>query len=314
MTNSTFFLHVGLPRTATTAMQRDLFPTLGDLVYLGKNWDNYKLSALRPLDAIADLLPAFGQDPAATRQLRAVLPTLIRAIKSRNQTRRIAEARELVALLARCLARLREGFADNDLLYSDESLIESVAGLSSDVGHGTAVPLEQLAKCGALADLTVLVVLRDPFQFLRASWYKNNEFQHLFKLAPISFDDWVRKQMAVYVRQPSASRIFQAMQRSFARHLRSYCPTLEISHYEDFQTADDVLKLLTGGKKSQPGSGLARLPRENGSFRDAAVVEFILSAPGIPPGIGMADYLQTFDATLAHYELADLLREERLRS
>ena len=102
------------------------------------------------------------------------------------------------------------------------------------------------------------------------------------------------------------------MQKSFAPHMRSYCPDVVITTYEQLQQAEDLMATLTGGKWTSPGVALRNLPRENNSFRNQSVVDFMLSAPGVPQGIGMKDYVNTFEATLRHYELFDILQADRL--
>lgn len=314
MSSGSFFLHVGLPRTATTTMQRDVFTQLHGVVYLGKPWDN---SGLLKADAdLSTLIDQWAQEPTTDslvyQSLIAVLPTLIKGIKNNNQALRREQALQGVTQAGRFVSALRRKMPESNFLYSDESLIESVAGLSSNNKHGASVPLEQLAGTGLLKGVTVLLVLRDPHAFLRASWYKNNEFQQKYKLQPYSFDTWVRKQMALFVRKRSASRIFQAMQKSFSQHVRAYCPNIHISHYEDLQKADDLMASLTGGRLSTPNMSLKSLPKENSSFRDRDAVSFMLTAPGVPKGIDLESYVQTFEATLKHYELWDTLQSERL--
>lgn len=314
MSSGTFYLHVGLPRTATTTLQRDVFPKLPDLVYLGKPWHNSGL--LKGKSNLINLIDQcvenkFTNTPAY-QNLIAVLPTLITAIKRNNQAYRTEKALKQVELVGQFVRALQNKMPGTDFLYSDESLIESVAGLSSNNQHGTAVPLEQLANADLMKGMTVLLVLRDPQDFLRASWYKNNEFQHKYKLKPYSFDTWVKKQLALYVRKRSASRIFQSMHQSFSRHVKAHCHDIHISHYEALQQSDDVMASLTGGRISTPGVSLKTLPKENSSFRNQEVVDFMLSAPGVPKGIDLQSYVQTFEGTLRHYELWDTLQSERL--
>lgn len=314
MSSGSFYLHVGLPRTATTTLQRDVFPQLPGVVYLGKLWDNSGLlQANAQLQALVD---KWTEDPStdsvAYRNLMAVLPTLIKGIKNNNQAHRPEKAMQRVKQVGEFVKALQRKMPVTDFLYSDESLIESVAGLSSNNRHGAAVPLEQLARAGLLKGICVLLVLREPQDFLRASWYKNNEFQHKYKLEPYSFDTWIKKQLALFVRKRSASRIYQAMHQSFSRHVGTYCPDLHISHYEALQQSDDLMASLTGGRISTPGVSLKTLPKENSSFRNQEVVDFVLSAPGVPKGIDLQTYVQTFEDTLRHYELWDTLQSERL--
>jgi hypothetical protein len=314
MSAGSFFLHVGLPRTATTILQREVFPKLQGITYLGKPWDNSGImkGEINP----SQLLDQWVQNPdthsADYKSLMGVMPTLVKVIKNNNQLERHQQAIEHVKVLGRFINGLRGKLPDHTFLYSDESLIESVAGLSSNNQHGATVPLEQLASAGLLKDITVLLVLREPEAFLRASWYKNNEFQHKYGLQPYSFDTWVKKQLALLVRKRSASRIFQALHKSFSRHVKAHCPDLHISHYEALKQSDDVMGSLTGGRLFSPGISLKSLPKENSSFRNQEVVDFMLSAPGVPKGIDLNSYVQTFKATLQHYEIWDTLKSERL--
>lgn len=314
MSIGSFWIHVGLPRTATTTLQREVFPLLQDVTYLGKVWDNSVL--LRDnvdLNQWIDQCAHDREGSSENSQVRmAVMPTLLTAIKRNNQFNRHQTAMDQVDLLARFVNGLRKKRPEQHFLYSDESLIESVAGLSSNNQHGVSVPLEQLANAGWLKDKSILLVLRDPPAFLRASWYKNNEFLHKYKQQPYSFDSWLRKQMALFVRKRSASRIYQAMHKSFSRHVSAYCPDIHISQYEALQCSDDVMDSLTGGRISKPGVSLKSFPKENSSFRNQEVVDFMLSAPGVPKGIDLQTYVQTFESTLKHYELWDILQSERL--
>ncbi len=314
MSSGSFYLHVGLPRTATTTLQRDVFPKLMDVVYLGKPWHNSGLLKGKvTLDSLVDhWIKDPSTDSAAYANLIAVLQTLITGIKKNNSEYRPEQALRQVELVGQFVKALQRKMPGTDFLYSDESLIESVAGLSSNNRHGAAVPLEQLANAGLLKGMTVLLVLREPQDFLRASWYKNNEFQHKYKLEPYSFDAWIKKQLALFVRKRSASRIYQAMHQSFSRHVGTYCPDLHISHYEALQQSDDLMASLTGGRISTPGVSLKTLPKENSSFRNQEVVDFMLNAPGVPKGIDLHSYVQTFEDTLRHYELWDTLQSERL--
>lgn len=314
---SRLFLHVGLPRTATTALQKSFFPTQTDIVFLGKPSDNNIHEDLKgptnPIKVIRDNASRFGQDQAATDTARSVLPLVIKHLKVANQFNRIEQAKKAAQLLNACIAEFRQQMPAQTLLYSDESLIESVAGLSSNSEHGCHVPLEQMAAYGGLKDLAVILVLRDPIEFLRASWYKNNEFQYRYKLGPYSFDTWIRKQLAVFVRHPSASRIFQAMQKSFVRHVKTYCPVVHVCHYESLKTTNDLLADLTGGEFKSPGVNLGSLPMENNSLRDADVVDFMLSAEGVPRGMTIDEYQGTFGKTLSHYEIGQWLIAQSVR-
>ncbi len=147
---------------------------------------------------------------------------------------------------------------------------------------------------------------------MRASYYKNMEFEFKYKGKPISFDAYVRRQLSVYIRKPSASRIFLAMHRAFVRHLQQFCPALVVNLYEDLIEAETIVDRLLGYKTGEKPVRLKDLPRENSTFRDAEATRFILSAQGVPKGIGIDEYAKTFTSTLDHYGLTAIFAENAL--
>lgn len=307
------FLHAGLPRTATTSLQRMIFPNLQKISYLGKAWDNrgnYADENAKLVATVAELLKAHADDQRKAHELIGfLLSATLKKWKAANQFKQREASRGYAQTWADCIREVLDFHKQGDFLLSDESLIESVAGLSSREGHGLGIPLEQLAKTGLLKQSVVSIVLRNPADFIRASYYKNMEFELEYKGTPISFDKYVRQQLTVYLRKPSASRIFLAMHRPFVGHLQQYCPTLVVNFYEDLIESDHVVDLLLGFKTGEKPGRLKDLPRENSTFRDEEAVRFILSAKGIPKGIGMDEYAETFKSTLDHYGLTAIFSE-----
>ncbi len=316
MTQSRLFLHIGLPRSATTALQRSVFPALSNLDYIGKAWHNNAA----PLngDAIArvrQILANAGENRKSTLEsLGGVLMTILGQWKNANQRQDRAAARQFAQVWASAINIILASSPGRNFLFSDESLIESVVGLSSRLDHGYGIPLEQLSKTGLLKHAVVSVVLRDPADFLRASYYKNMEFEFKYKGKPIAFDEYIRRHISIYMRKPSASRIFMAMHKPFVAHLQQFCPTLIVNHYSKLIHAEHVLDALLGFQTGEQPVRLNDLPRENSTFRDDDAVKFILSANGIPSGISIEEYAKTFGDTLEHYGLPAIFKETALRT
>jgi hypothetical protein len=305
-------LHVGLPRTASTTLQQNVFPNMKGVRYLGKDWNNQSLNGpFNPMEIVKQSLSRYREDSSeALKSMRLMLPSLLKRWKVANQYKNDDESRHLAKMWAKCVTQFVDGLPEEDrFLYSDESLIESVIGLSSRMMHGMKVPLEQLAETGLLQDAVVSVIVRDPAGFMRASYYKNMEFEYRYKGIPISYDEYIRRQLMVYLRQPSASRIFLALHSQFIAHLRRYCPNLVVNDFESLIKAQSVLDLLMGSATREEAICMSTLPKENSTFRNEATNQFILSAKGVPEGISISEYDSGFTETLNHYGLIDLFQE-----
>jgi hypothetical protein len=236
---------------------------------------------------------------------------MLHAVKMRNRQGG-ADDRQQVHLWASCLYMSAQMLGEKPVLYSDESLSESMSGITADLAYGDSVVLEQLHQIGFLKHTVLSVVLRDPTQFLKASYYKAMEFERRYKHAPISFDEYIRRQLAIRDRHPPASRIFLSCHRSAAAHFRRMCPNTVVNTYEQLRASPDVVDTLLGCATGEAPVSLASLPRENASWRGAETNAFILSAKGVPPGIMIEEYAQTFPDTLRRYSLDRLFAEEAL--
>jgi hypothetical protein len=189
-----------------------------------------------------------------------------------------------------------------------------MSGISGNLQHGDGVALEQLYALGFLKDVVLSVVLREPRQFLTASYYKAMEFQQVSGLAPTSFDDYIVRQLKIHERHPSASRIFLCRHRTAAAHFRRLCPAAVITSYRDLVASSNVVDTLLGTRTGEAPTSLAALPRENNSWRRPETNAFILSAPGVPAGIAIEDYAETFAETLHHHSLDSLFASESMEA
>jgi hypothetical protein len=305
-------VHAGLPRTATTALQRDIFPRLTTIHFVGKHHENrgFKGKVWPIKDTRAACEQHLQGNSAGLEALRRLLPNLLHVVKLRN--REGADIRQQVNLWASCLHLSAELLGERPILYSDESLSESMSGITADLAYGDAVVLEQLHHIGFLKHTVLSVVLRDPGQFLKASYYKAMEFEWRYKHAPFSFDEYIRRQLCIRDRHPTASRIFLGCHRKAAAHFRRLCPNTVVTTYEQLRASPNVVDTLLGCATGEAPASLALLPRENASWRGAETNAFILSAQGVPPGITIEQYAQTFPETLCKYSLDQLFASEAL--
>lgn len=201
---------------------------------------------------------------------------------------------------------------EQPILYSDESLSESMSGITADLSYGDAVVIEQLHGIGFLKHVVLSVVLRDPAQFLKASYYKAMEFEWRYKHPPVSFDEYIRRQLVIRERHPAASRIFLGCHREAEAHFRRLCPNTVVTTYEQLATSRNVVDELLGTITGEAPVSLASLSRENPSWRHAETNSFILSATGVPAHITIEQYAQTFAETLTKYSLDRLFASQAL--
>lgn len=314
MTPARLYIHAGLPRTATTALQRAVFPTLMNFDYIGKAWDN-KPTPIQgnARELIQEVLSRSGENRGVMLEsIGGLLSLILSQWKNANQHNDRTASKQLSQTWTDAVNATLNANPDRRLLLSDESLIESVIGLSSRLNHGYGIPLEQLANTGLLQNAVVSIVLREPADFMKASYYKNMEFEFKYKGQPISFDEYIRRHIAIYIRKPSASRIFMAMHKPFVSHLQQFCPTLVVNHYSRLIEAHNVVDALLGFQTGEKPIRLKDLPRDNSSFRDSDAVNFILSAKDVPSGISIDEYAKTFANTLEHYGLTAIFNESAL--
>jgi hypothetical protein len=308
------YLHAGVPRTATTVLQRDVFPNLQQIRFIGKDARNSALQGrLFPLRQVVECCDRIrGGDAGGLEHLRRVLPTILKSLKIAFRDNHVEQVRQLCPLWATCVRHVAELLPDMPVLYSDESLCESMSGITGHPEHGDGVPLQGLRDVGFLKDVTLSVVLRESSSFLKASYYKAMEFEHHYGRPPFSYDEYIRRQMVVHERSPSASRIFLARQRTAAAHFRSLCPSTVVVTYDELAASTNVVDTLLGTRTGEAPVSLASLPRENSSWRNPETNAFILSAPGVPAGISIEQYAATFPETLQRFGLDRLFADESL--
>ena len=310
MNKSRLFLHVGLPRTATTTLQKIVFPEMKKIRFLGKNFANNRLRSLENSAVISTkkIIKNFNEEnkKVSEAQLILILDTLFYLFTTEEV---LGNRKKLVHEIALCMENILSFWKDDIFIYSNEAMIESLAGRSCVHPNKTFVPIEMICGEDFFKNSTLTLVLRRPLDFLAASYYKRHEFSFTIKDPPLSFDTFIRAQLEVFLRKPSASRILACMQKPFINYIKTYAPNLIVNHYEDLINKKNVLDSLFGFKTGEQASCLNELPRENHSNRKEDVIKHILNAKGVPKGISMEEYTKSFEITLEHYGLNRLFKE-----
>lgn len=315
---SRLLLHVGLPRTGTTTLQRHVFPAMTKTLYLGKPWNNkvigFDSSPLMLLKAIQQHKKLFDKDANIKEILQNTLFSIINNFAKSSYTKDRKQLLHIIKEFCLCIDEMLS-WQNLNLLHSNEALIESLSGtLALEGCKGLSVPLEFIAELGLLKRCIVSLVLREPLSFLRASFYKSQEMRLRNGIHALSFESFIQRQIAIFLRQPSASRIFLCMHKPFITHMKKYCPHLVVNHYENLIEESHVLDALFGFKTGEKAINMKYLPGENKSNRNDETVRFILAAPGVPHGISIEEYTESFAETLDRYELNSIFMETTLRA
>lgn len=314
------FLHVGSPRTATTALQAGLFPNMRLHHYFGKRADNAAIrGTFKPVPEMKQAARAIRYgDTAKWKHLRKILPSTLNALKVRNHLPGDAYAPDRIQLAKAWTLAMDEGLTildDKSVVFSDESLVESISGLIASLERGDAIPLEQLQATGLLEKASVSMVVREPQGFLKASYYKAMEFRANGRRAtPLSFDEYIVRQMRIHDRCPRASRIYLCDFDAVSSYLHSVCASARVLRFEEFVRSRHPLDNLFGRETGEVAVPFDQLPKENSSWRDPRINEFILSAPGVPAGITIDEYARTFPEVLARHSLDKIGAAKELTS
>jgi hypothetical protein len=307
-----FYLHAGLPRTATTALQSHVLPRSQAFHFIGKNPDNQAVkSKFNPRVAMREACTAIRRgDESAWPATRALLPTVLHGGKIAMRDHRMEEADEFIRLWIEVIEIAASILDDKPLVYSDEALCESISGLMATPAEGDGVPLERLQAAGFLQEASVSIVLREPRAFLKASYYKTMEFLWRYGRPGMSYGEYIRRQLEIFRRHPPASRIFLGLANRATAHFRGMAARAVVIPYDDLLRSEHVLDTLLGTPSGDPPMRLAELPRENSTWRNPQVNDFILESVRAPFGTPIEAYAATFDDTLRREGVLQLITED----
>ncbi len=150
MNHARLFIHAGLPRTATTTLQRAVFPKLQKISYLGKPWDNrakYHDENADPVATVRQLLKTHADDQQKAHELIGqLLSAILKQWKAANQFMRRDAAKNSAQVWANCILEVLNFNKQGKFLLSDESLIESVGGAFQPGGAWLGNPPRAISK------------------------------------------------------------------------------------------------------------------------------------------------------------------------
>lgn len=235
-------LHIGASRTATTSLQRHVFPMLTHHLFLGKDAGAKFRQGAPSLAVCAQLLerelPAIGTT-SLSPELRYAIYRLV-ASYGRN-----TDDFELQAFLRCCLIQLIEAAEQlslQGLVLSMELLSESPASLNGENHTDLSVPpYTALAKlCAEITGTQthLIVVFRDPIPYLASRFFRCHRQRVSLGRSPLTPRQYLDNQSILEANQPFLSALSTAKHASYLRECRRHGRVTAVGFRQLLNTQD----------------------------------------------------------------------------
>jgi|TARA_B100000674_G_scaffold134000_1_gene103580 hypothetical protein len=262
--------HVGAPRTATTVLQKYVFSSSKRYFCLSKN----------PFEASGFVAKKAS---LANEYSREFVDSMLRddVIGSEEKINffkfafgllplkmsTFPENKELGLMFKKALVRLSSSAnAYEGALVSTERFIDTSASLNGDSKHKSksdrSFPVYQVLRQAYEFGFSsrVLVVLRDPFEYLRSKYCRTCFQRRSSGSRHLSASEYIDKQCMLESKWPGTSALSVAMHASFVRSLGQFSYVKAIG-FKDLVGSRDVFKLM--GIHGETPINFADLPVEN---------------------------------------------------
>ncbi len=262
--------HVGAPRTATTVLQKYVFPSSKHYFCLSKN--PFGGSGL--VDKKASLVNEYTHDfiGSILRDEAIIDEEKINFFKFAFgllplKMATFPESKELGLMFRKALIRVsRSAYDFEGALVSTERFVDTSASLNGDSMHQSksdqSFPVYQVLRRASEFGFSsrVLVVLRDPLEYLRSKYCRTCFQRRSSGSRHISASEYIYKQCKLEAKWPGASVLSVAMHASFIRSLGKYSYVKAIG-FKDLLGSRDVFQLM--GMHGEIPINFSDLPVEN---------------------------------------------------
>ena len=249
---SEFYLHIGLPRTATSNLQSHVFPkTSPDTLFLGK--DPFIFPSVPEdfhLDEILESIEIFDIEKIRL-ELRYLLTSLMNEIKFQGVVDEFFES-----FVTEVFAKLRTKAKERGIekfIFSFEALVNTNAArycLTNTVEqYVPAVALSKAIRSAGFQTFKVICVYRDPIRHLASIYARNMRMRVNRKLATLTPAQFVEIQAKNFSVSPHNSILFDVMHKSHSQ----FTATLGDHHimgFSELLMSKDVFRSL--GIPGQP--------------------------------------------------------------
>ena len=249
-------LHLGLPRTATTALQAHVFPSLQSVQWLGKiAYQMPRGQKVKPLDIVT--AAAEQNWPALQHQLPVWIGILIR--HERDATAN-PSGQELMRIWnQRLLSTLHQSLVFSGCqraLFSHEALINTEAArnaiTSSDERSPALLPLLQDLKTAGWGDVDCVVVYREPRAHCLSVYKRCCLQRQRLGLRWLNPGEWLAKQRLLLQRHPPSSALFQLLHREHLAWLNRHLPTKPVGYLSLISSSDCEALLGFEAEREKP--------------------------------------------------------------
>lgn len=284
---TSIYIHIGSPRTATTTLQKHVFPKLINThLYSKSAYDtsgipSRKSSAIadkstnQNLDSIKEDYLQIANNYDRTEFLRRfVIGPSLYSSQEDTQTKTQGEQRKILSNAMRLLCS-----SEKNSLISSERLCDTSASLycfsTHQGGVNRCLPVKPL--CDAISDTEsiplITICLREPLQYLRSKYLRTCILrkEHLGQ-RQLSAKEFILKQATLETASPGTSVLAQAMHSSFIAQLQKIA-FVKAFGFKELLTSTDIFKLI--GIQGEERIDFRSLPKENTINTSSAIKDNI---------------------------------------
>ena len=274
---SNFIIHIGTPRTGTTALQKNIFPKCKKHLALmkkaysttGKPINNEKtfIIGAQPEGLIDSLAKADPEDNAIQFFNDFIATPALGASgqQSRercNQLHFLVLGEAIMKASKMCTGRRKS------ILISSERLIDTGASLvcktkhdeTSDWSFGYKKICEAISKNLSQEPL-ITVCMREPISYLRSKYLRTFIQRRAMKThRDLSPTEYIQKQATLETKHPGTSVLTPAMHSEFIKELQTHA-FVKAFGFQELLASDDVFTLM--GLQGEDKYAFRDFPREN---------------------------------------------------
>ena len=282
------YLHIGLPKTATTTLQEEVFPNLEDYLYLGKRQsDNFGVIPEVTIPELLTIIEKITTEILNTQNInnfgicKQIFNRLNNSIANYNFH---SDTYQAVKQLFSTVNQLAADSGLKGWCYSDEALVISFRSLNCKTVGLDKKKLLEKAFLEAFyetlgSNTTGLVVFRDPVELITSFYYTSSRQRFIsFKNGdktrrPLRFDEFLDKQQTLLEYGAFQSILDPCFQQDFLNKLKQCMPVIA-RDFEQLKQGDDVIKTL-GITDSKSHPALKDLSTMNTRYEKPDVLKYM---------------------------------------
>ena len=257
-------IHVGLPRTGTTTLQKSIFKLTNKTLVLSK--DPYNPSSKTNENSVLidahDPRVSFYENEA--KQLYDEI--FVCALKLSSNRSRAEFKNRLEEAISKTL-RISED-SQKQILFSTERLVDTSTSLDGNSiknpnseAEFPIYPLCNFTSETGVLNPSITVCMRDPIKYLRSKYLRTASHRRAQKtLRDLSPVEYIQKQSILESNNPGTSALAPAMHSVFIKQLQQHS-FVKAFGFQELLDSDDVFSLM--GLQGEDKYAFRDFPREN---------------------------------------------------